>query len=159
MSGNSPVFQIRKRLGPFSVCHRNFRALSSHCRFLHGYGRTVEVVLQATELDDRGWVYDFGQFKVLRAILESSWDHKVQISKEDPLLPAFRQLDRREVIQLEVVDDRYTGMEGQALWVYEQMKSLLQAQFLQDRVTVTSVEVKETDLSSAIYTPSHKEKT
>ncbi len=153
------ILRVKKRLGPFSCVHRNHKA-NSHCRFLHGYGRYVTLTLAASKnsLTNEGWVYDFGGFKDLCAILENAWDHKTVISEGDPSLSAFRMLHDGGLIDLVVMGEEYDGLEGQARFVYKRMTDLLNKDernrlYRASSVRVESVEVFEHENNSAIYTP------
>lgn len=68
--------------------------LSKHpgrCRFPHGHSRRIEVVLAATELDERDMVCDFKAVKLAVRDLLDSWDHALAINSADPALPTLEQ--------------------------------------------------------------------
>ena len=58
----------------------------SHCRFIHGYALGFKVVFEANELDDNGWVKDFGGLKPLKQRLCNNFDHKMLLAEDDPYL-------------------------------------------------------------------------
>lgn len=147
------TYKVRKRLGPYSTVHRNHRA-RSHCRFLHGYGRCVEITLGAKKLDRHGWVYDFGGFGPVRRWLDEQWDHKVVLVDDDPELEAFKLLHERGLMDLVVIPARYDGLEGQALRVYDWIAQwlVMQGDCRARDVRVESVQVFEHEANSAIVT-------
>ena len=56
------VFRSTKTYGHemgFSCAFRQHRA-DSHCRLVHGYALAFHFEFEATELDVRNWVVDFG---------------------------------------------------------------------------------------------------
>mgnify|MGYP003656349465 CR=1 FL=1 len=55
-------FKSSKRFGPITTGHRQWRD-DGHCSFVHGYGRYVRITFESSELDERGWVMDFGDLK------------------------------------------------------------------------------------------------
>ena len=66
-----------------SAAFRQWRA-DSHCKFLHGYSLEFEFEFGAHELDERNWVYDFGDCGWIKTFLEQTFDHKLVIDKNDP---------------------------------------------------------------------------
>ena len=63
--GAGSEFKVTKRFGPISVGHRQWRD-KGHCRFAHGYGRYIEFTFACEELDEKGWVMDFGGLKSIK---------------------------------------------------------------------------------------------
>ena len=57
------------------------------CKNLHGHNGVVEVTLQASKLNSESMVMDFTELgRVVKKWLDSNLDHKVILSKNDPLL-------------------------------------------------------------------------
>src|SRR4051812_22439004 len=67
-----------------SCCFRQWRALHSHCRFLHGYALQVKLTFVAQTLDERNWVVDFGGLKDIKERLTELLDHKTIVARDDP---------------------------------------------------------------------------
>lgn len=130
-----------------SVCFRQWRA-ESHCRFLHGYAVQVYLEFVARELDERNWVVDFGSLKSFKGWLEDTLDHKTLVAFDDPMMPTFKELDAKGLIQMRGVPS--TGMESLAriIWEYGE-------QWLQDngynQVILNKVTVNEHGANSASY--------
>jgi 6-pyruvoyltetrahydropterin/6-carboxytetrahydropterin synthase len=58
------------------------------CRHLHGHNGTAEITLESDMLDSRGMVIDFSDIKtIVKAWIDEQMDHKMLLSREDPLLP------------------------------------------------------------------------
>lgn len=87
-----------------SCCFRQWKASDSHCRYLHGYSLGVKVKFKSDTLDHRNWVMDFGGLKPFKNYLESIFDHKTVVASDDPMLESFRELDKKGVIQLVVLE-------------------------------------------------------
>lgn len=130
-----------------SCTYRQWRA-DSHCRFLHGYAIGVRFIFAADTLDERNWVYDFGNTKWIKAFLEEHFDHTTCIAKDDPELAAFQQLAERRLIQLRLFDG--VGCEKFAEFIGLHVNKQLQ-QETDGRVSLKSVEVFEHAANSAIY--------
>ena len=62
------------------------------CKNLHGHNGVVEVTLKAETLDHENMVMDFTALgNAVKAWLDFNLDHKVILSKKDPLLKILRK--------------------------------------------------------------------
>ena len=136
---------VRKRLGGFPCCHRQWKA-TSHCRYLHGYDRWVEIEWTGPR-DDLGWVVDFGGLKELKDKLERPFDHTCLISPDDPELDRFRELDAAGAIDLRVMDPT---MEGMTLWVRDLIHDLQPS--IAEAAEVVRIECWENERNAAVWT-------
>jgi 6-pyruvoyltetrahydropterin/6-carboxytetrahydropterin synthase len=67
----------------FDAAHRVV-AHESKCKHLHGHRYTVEITMEAPELDALGRVVDFGVMKEkLGAWLDENWDHNTILWEKD----------------------------------------------------------------------------
>ncbi len=57
-----------------SCAFRQWRA-DSHCRLIHGYSLGFRFTFEARKLDERNWVYDFGDMGFIKDFLEDNFDH------------------------------------------------------------------------------------
>ena len=89
----------------FSTVFRQWKAETTHCRFVHGYGISFKVYFEG-ELDHRNWVWDFGGMKRAKtqidgkspkAWMDHMFDHTMIIAEDDPWLDAFKQMDESYV--------------------------------------------------------------
>jgi 6-pyruvoyltetrahydropterin/6-carboxytetrahydropterin synthase len=59
---------------------------------LHGHNGEVEIELLSPTLDDRGMVADFGDVnRIVKDWIDRELDHKMLLSREDPLLPVMEE--------------------------------------------------------------------
>ena len=105
---------------------------------------------EASELDVRNWVVDFGSLKSLKGWLEDTFDHKTLVAYDDPLLDEFKRLDQLGMIQMVTVPA--TGCECFAELIYEGAEVWLTDNGYAPRVSLASVEVREHGANSAIFT-------
>ncbi len=127
-----------------SVCFRQWKA-ESHCHLLHGYALGFRFTFQATHLDARNWVVDFGGLKELKNKLEQFFDHKLVVAADDPQVEDFRRLaafDMASVIVLATV-----GCEAFAKVGFDLASAIVN----NERVRVVSCECFEHGANSAIY--------
>jgi 6-pyruvoyltetrahydropterin/6-carboxytetrahydropterin synthase len=146
---NPKQFKSTKRFTGFPCTHRQWRA-DSHCRFVHGYSREFYFEFAASALTPEGWVVDFGGLKELKRWLEHMFDHTFLVAADDPHLEDFQRLNEHGALQLRVLPN--PGMEGTALFVYEEAAKILKKLY-GDRAWITKVQVSENDKNSAIYEP------
>lgn len=70
------MYTITKRFH-FSASHQLTGLPEDHqCSRLHGHNYTVEVVLQAEQLDTPGFVVDYGELNAFKVMLDQSVDHR-----------------------------------------------------------------------------------
>lgn len=99
-----------------SCTFRQWRA-DSHCNKLHGYALQVTATFRSKELDDRNWVQDFGGLKELKSRLESMFDHKTLVARDDPKINFMMGSDFCELADLVIVD--HVGCEAFAKMIYD----------------------------------------
>ena len=87
-------FTSTKLFDGYSTCFRQWKAETTHCKFLHGYGVSFRVWFEG-ELDERNWVWDFGGMKRAKNTIDSRspsdyfkflLDHTTIIAEDDPQL-------------------------------------------------------------------------
>mgnify|MGYP001583514985 FL=1 len=133
----------------FSACFRQWRAETSHCRFLHGYSLGFRFVFQANKLDERNWVYDFGNCGWIKEFIEKNFDHKLAVAADDPELLYLKGCETFGSAEVVVMEDG-VGCEKFAEYVYKYVQPIVKDQ-TKGRVHLKSVEVFEHGSNSAIY--------
>ena len=131
----------------FPCAHRRWRH-RGHCALVHGYSRSFTIWFIADELDENGFVMDFGALKPIKAWLEREYDHTLLLDQDDPLLEDFRALSRKGAARVVAYDD--VGMEGTARRIFYHVSAWLEHE-TSGRVSVLAVESRENDKNSAIY--------
>lgn len=126
-----------------SAAFRQWRA-TSHCQYVHGYSLGFRFVFQATNLDARNWVVDFGGLKELKNDLEKQFDHKLLVAQDDPALENFLELSRLGLVQLNMMKN--VGCEAFAEWALNTASQIVNDK----RVQVISCECFEHGANSAI---------
>jgi 6-pyruvoyltetrahydropterin/6-carboxytetrahydropterin synthase len=152
-------FTSTKVFDGFSTCFRQWKAETTHCRFLHGYGISFKLWFEG-ELDDRNWVWDFGGMKRAKGTIDGKspkdwfdymFDHTVIVAEDDPQLDKyFVKMDRNGTIQLRVVPA--TGAEKFAEFIYNKVNPFI-VEETDGRVKIAKVEFREHGKNTAIYEP------
>ena len=132
-------FTSEKLFDGYSACFRQWKAEGTHCKFLHGYAVSFRVTFEG-ELDERNWVFDFGGMK--RAINTITFehmgevismmpkdffawllDHTTIIAQDDPELEMFKELNKKGVIQLRIMEN--VGCERFAEFLFYMINDFL----------------------------------
>jgi 6-pyruvoyltetrahydropterin/6-carboxytetrahydropterin synthase len=158
------MFVSTKVFDGFSCCFRQWKATTTHCQFLHGYGVSFKVWFEG-ELDDRNWVWDFGGMKRAKTKIDGKspkewmdymFDHTVLVAEDDPFLPDLMRLHHQPnkglqysgILQLRVIPA--TGAEKFAEYIYTKLNDFVKTE-TNNRVKVKQVEFREHNKNSAIY--------
>ena len=149
-------FQSSKVFDGFSCVFRQWKAETTHCRFLHGYGISFKVYFEG-DLDDRNWVWDFGGMKRAKtqidgmspkAWMDYMFDHTLICAEDDPALPEWERLNEEGIIQLRVVEA--TGAEKFAEYIFNKINNFVLEE-TEGRVKVTKVKFAEHGKNAAYY--------
>ena len=158
------MFTSTKVFDGFSCCFRQWKATTTHCQFLHGYGVSFKVWFEG-DLDDRNWVWDFGGMKRAKTKIDGKspkdwmdymFDHTVLVAEDDPFLPDLEKLYHRPekglqyhgILQLRIVPA--TGAEKFAEFIFHKLNNFVKTE-TQERVRVAQVEFMEHNKNTAIY--------
>ena len=149
-------FQSSKIFDGFSTVFRQWKAKTTHCQFVHGYGISFKVYFEG-ELDERNWVWDFGGMKRAITLIDGKqpkvwmdymFDHTMIIAEDDPEVEAFQQMDAVGVAQVRIIPA--TGAEKFAEYIYNKLNSFVKAE-TDNRVRVTKVKFMEHGKNAAYY--------
>ena len=149
-------FQSSKVFDGFSTVFRQWKATTTHCRFVHGYGISFKVYFEG-DLDERNWVWDFGGMKRAKTQIDGKspkewmdymFDHTLVVAEDDPELLAFQQMDKAGVAQVRVIPA--TGAEKFAEYIYNKLNKFVDTE-TEGRVRVTKVKFMEHGKNAACY--------
>ena len=150
-------FQSSKVFDGFSTVFRQWKAETTHCRFVHGYGISFKVYFEGN-LDERNWVWDFGGMKRAKtqidgmspkAWMDYMFDHTFIVAEDDPFKDSFLRMNEAGVAQVRIVPA--VGAEQFAKFVYDKVNTFIFPE-TEGRVKVAKVEFREHAKNSAIYT-------
>ena len=150
------MFKSTKLFDGFSCCFRQWKAETTHCKYLHGYGVSFRVTFEG-ELDHRNWVWDFGGMKRAKTLIDGmqpkAWmdhmfDHTVIVAEDDPRLETFQAMEVMNIIQLRII--KATGAEKFAEFIFHKLNNFVKTE-TNERVKVAQVEFMEHGKNTAIY--------
>jgi 6-pyruvoyltetrahydropterin/6-carboxytetrahydropterin synthase len=149
-------FQSSKVFDGFSTVFRQWKAETTHCRFVHGYGISFKVYFEG-DLDERNWVWDFGGMKRAKTLIDGkqpkAWmdymfDHTMIIAEDDPEVEAFKQMDSAGVAQVRIIPA--TGAEKFAEYIFNKINEFVKTE-TDNRVRVIKVKFMEHGKNAAYY--------
>lgn len=133
------MYSVTKRID-FCYGHRLLN-YDGNCRHPHGHNAVAEIEVQATSLDERNMVCDFGDIKrIVKGWIDAELDHKMILRHDDPLIAPLR--DQGEPV---FVSEENPTVEHIARLIFEKTRD---AGFPVVRVTVW-----ETPTSFATFRP------
>jgi 6-pyruvoyltetrahydropterin/6-carboxytetrahydropterin synthase len=150
------MFVSTKVFDGFSCCFRQWKATTTHCQYLHGYGISFKVWFEGG-LDHRNWVWDFGGMKRAKTKIDGlspkDWmdymfDHTILVAEDDPELDGFKSMNEHGVAQVRIIPA--TGAEKFAEFIFHKLNNFVKTE-TQERVKVKQVEFREHGKNSAIY--------
>jgi len=150
------TFTSTKLFDGFSTVFRQWKAETTHCKYLHGYAVSFRVWFEG-DLDERNWVWDFGGMKRSKGKIDGmnpkewfNWllDHTTVIAEDDPYLEHFKQMDKDGIIQLRILPA--VGAERFAEYLFTKINEFVINE-THYRVRVKKVEVFEHERNSASY--------
>lgn len=131
-----------------SCAFRQWRA-DSHCNLIHGYSLGFRFIFEADSLDERNWVYDFGNTKWIKEFLDDFFDHSLAVAIDDPETDSFISLQEKGLARVLWFRDG-VGCERFAEFVYTHVARIVPIQ-TGGRVRLKSVECFEHGANSAIF--------
>ena len=149
-------FQSSKVFDGFSTVFRQWKAKTTHCRFVHGYGISFKVYFEGG-LDERNWVWDCGGMKRAKTKIDGKspkewmdymFDHTLIVAEDDPHLNAFKNMEEAGVAQVRVIPA--TGAEKFAEYIYNKLNEFVDTE-TEGRVRVTKVKFMEHGKNAACY--------
>tara|TARA_B100000900_G_C20545166_1_gene702209 strand:+ start:392 stop:856 length:465 start_codon:yes stop_codon:yes gene_type:complete len=151
-------FQSTKVFDGFSTVFRQWKAETTHCKYLHGYGVSFKLYFEG-ELDERNWVWDFGGMKraegkidgmTPKAWFDYMFDHTFIVAEDDPYIQSFQKMDEAGVAQVRIVPA--SGAERFAQYIYDKVNPFIEKE-TDGRVSIVKVEFREHAKNNAIYVP------
>jgi len=149
-------FQSSKVFDGFSTVFRQWKAETTHCSKLHGYGISFKVYFEG-DLDDRNWVWDFGGMKRAKTLIDGKspkeyfdfmFDHTLIVAEDDPYAKAFAQMHDAGVAQVRFIPA--TGAEKFAEFIFNKVNPFVLEE-TDGRVRVTKVKFMEHGKNAAYY--------
>jgi len=132
----------------FSCAFRQPNASHSHCSLIHGYSLGFKFTFTSEKLDDKNWVYDFGNCKWIKKFLEDKFDHTLALDKSDPHFDYLFDMKNKGLANVVVMDG--VGCEKFAEYVFKYLNKKIKEE-TDSRVKVYKVQCWEHGENMAEY--------
>ena len=134
----------------FETAHRlSAQDAPVKCQSIHGHSWWVTITLESSQLDARGMIIEFGQFKKSwRAFLDDHLDHHLVVKRGDQVAEAILSVQPEARI---LMLDADPTTEHLAMWIHAQSARILQEMDPTVPVLVRRVHVQETSVNAAEY--------
>lgn len=144
------MFTCQKTYSDIPFAHRQHRH-DGHCSQIHGHNWSFAFTFGCSELDECGFVVDFGKLKPLKNWIDENLDHACVFNRDDPLLDQLLAVNESSdctVYKAYIVDQ--CSSEGLAKHLYEVIDPMIR-EMTEGRSHVISVQVIEDTRNSATY--------
>lgn len=142
-------FTSTKSYYNFPCAHRQYRH-DGNCHLIHGYSRSFHFVFGIKTFTKEGFAVDYGDLDELKAHLDYMYDHTLVLDENDPHMDKFLELQELGVCMIRT-QPLGPGMEGTAQYLCMWADKYLREKS-GGRAWVISVEARENDKNSSIYT-------
>ena len=139
------MYTCSKTYSDIPFAHRQHKH-QGHCNLIHGHNWSFKFTFTCLELDDKGFVVDFGDLKFIAKWLEQL-DHAYVYNRGDRETEKLL-LNHPDLFKAYPVES--CSAEGLAKHAFDQVSQLLN-QHLGARVSLQSVEVFEDSRNAARY--------
>lgn len=143
------AFTCSKTYADIPFAHRQHNH-DGHCALIHGHNWGFRFTFASDELDENGFVFDFGKLKPLKQALDEL-DHAFVVNRDDPNRGYLvDHLDDLGLARIVVVESG--SAEGMAKWAGERAHRLVKG-LSGGRVRVVECVCYEDGKNSATWTP------
>lgn len=118
------------------------------CSRLHGHSWSITLTFESKELDDNGFVIDFGDLHFIEDWIDEHLDHATAVWENDPKLVSLNELQNEGLIKLLAVPN--ASCEGIAKYLHNTFDPIVRKR-TDERVWVRSVYLQEDSKNSATY--------
>ncbi len=144
------MFTCQKTYSDIPFAHRQHRH-DGHCSQIHGHNWGFTFTFGCDELDECGFVVDFGKLKPIRRWIDENLDHACLFNRDDPHLEAILAVNQTTGCQIYrpyIVDQ--CSSEGLARHLFPIVDKLVR-EISAGRAYLISVQVVEDSRNSATY--------
>ncbi len=123
---------------------------TGRCSRLHGHSWSITLTFESKELDDNGFVIDFGDLHFIEDWIDEHLDHATAVWENDPKLVKLNELQNEGLIKLLAVPN--ASCEGIARYLHNTFDPIVRKR-TDERVWIRSVYLQEDSKNSATYQP------
>lgn len=119
------LYRVTKDLQDFALAHRLGKGYPNKCKNLHGHNYSVQVSLEAEQLDQFDMAIDFGDIKrAFNGWVQDNWDHACMVNQEDTSLLNFLTSEKQRMFIVPEKNKNSTA-EWMSRFLFETFDQLL----------------------------------
>jgi 6-pyruvoyltetrahydropterin/6-carboxytetrahydropterin synthase len=145
-SKNSHQITCKKLYINIPFAHRQHRH-KGNCSFIHGHNWDIGITFGCSQLDENGFVIDFGSLDYINEWIEKNLDHACLFNNDDPhaqqIINAIPGIFKPYLL-------KDCSCEGLAQHLWEKFNQLVQ-KHSNNRVSVLCIEIYENAKNSATF--------
>ena len=138
-----------KTYGDVPLSHRQPRH-PGRCSRIHGHSWTITFTFGADELDEHGFVIDFGELHYLADWIDEHLDHATVVASDDPRLAELQALADSGLLKITIVEN--ASCESIAKHLFDTFDPMVREN-TEGRARLVAVEVHEDSRNAALYRP------
>jgi 6-pyruvoyltetrahydropterin/6-carboxytetrahydropterin synthase len=123
---------------------------SGKCSRLHGHSWSITLTFQSQDLDENGFVIDFGDLHFIKDWIDQNLDHATALRVNDPHRAECKKMESLGLLKILWVDS--ASCEGMAHFLFSTFQLMVE-QKTNGRVRIQSLHLKEDSKNSATYSP------
>ena len=120
------------------------------CSLIHGHNWEIQITFESEELDENGFVVDFGELHFLKDWIDENLDHACAFSSNDPQREKIEELSEMKLIKPLFIER--ASCEGVAKHLFETFDAMVRRE-TGNRVWITRIHLLEDSKNSATYAP------
>ena len=120
------------------------------CSRLHGHSWAITLTFEAQELDENGFVIDFGELHFIEDWIDGNLDHGTILRQDDPRREELEKLEQSGLLKATWV--KSASCEGIARFLFETFEPMVSSHS-GGRVGLRSLRLDEDSKNSATYRP------
>ena len=121
-----------------------------HCSRIHGHNWAIKLTFAAKDLDENGFVVDFGELHYLKDWIDEHLDHAFAFSSADPHRSKIEELAELDLVKPLFIEN--ASCEGLARHIFDTFDKLVRSN-TGERAWLVSIDLEEDSKNSAFYAP------
>ena len=121
-----------------------------HCSLIHGHNWEIKLTFAADEVDENGFIVDFGELHYIKDWIDENLDHACAFSATDPHRSKLEELEEMKLVRPLFIEN--ASCEGLAKHLFEIFNPMV-SENTGGRARIVSIDLLEDSKNSAFYAP------
>ena len=121
-----------------------------HYSLIHGHNWEIKLTFAADEVDENGFIVDFGELHYIKDWIDENLDHACAFSATDPHRSKLEELEEMNLVRPLFIEN--ASCEGLAKHLFETFDPMVREN-TGGRACIVSIDLLEDSKNSAFYAP------